>query len=91
MTTRVDGSISPGDAVLSGTVTRNGTLTASLNRNGRTIGGSVAPGSSGAGTSDYERLRNKPQIESVELIGNKSFEELGLEPITSDELIDILY
>lgn len=91
MATRVDGSISPGDTVLSGTVTRNGTLTASLSQNGRTIGGSVAPGSSGTGTSDYERLRNKPQIESVELIGNKSFEELGLEPIASDELIDILY
>ena len=82
MATKVDGSISPGDTVLSGTVTKHGTITASLSQN-RKI--------SGAGTSDCERLRNKPQIESVELIGNKSFEELGLEPITSDELIDILY
>lgn len=89
MATKVDGSISPGDTVLSGTVTKHGTITASLSQN-RKISGAVNPGSSGAGTSDYERLRNKPQIESVELIGNK-FEELGLEPITSDELIDILY
>lgn len=90
MATKVDGSISPGDTVLSGTVTKHGTITASLSQN-RKISGAVNPGSRGAGTSDYERLRNKPQIESVELIGNKSFEELGLEPITSDELIDILY
>ena len=39
---------------------------------------------------DYERLRNKPQIESVELIGNKSFDELGLIPLDADDLIEIL-
>jgi hypothetical protein len=39
---------------------------------------------------DYERLRNKPQIESVELIGNKSFDELGLTPLDADDLIEIL-
>ena len=39
---------------------------------------------------DYERLRNKPQIESVELSGNKSFDELGLIPLDADDLIEIL-
>lgn len=39
---------------------------------------------------DYERLRNKPQIESVELLGNKSFDELGLIPLDADDLIEIL-
>lgn len=29
---------------------------------------------------DYEFLENKPQINSVELIGNKSSEDLGLDP-----------
>lgn len=29
--------------------------------------------------SDYERLKKKPQINGVELIGNKTFEELGLD------------
>lgn len=33
----------------------------------------------GGGTTNYERLRNKPQINSVELIGNKSLEDLGIE------------
>lgn len=77
---KISGSVSTAGTLLSGTVSGQAGLT-----------GTVIPGSRGAGTSDYERLRNKPQIEFVELIGNKSFEELGLEPITSDELIDILY
>lgn len=59
-----------------------------VTRVGGSISGTVTMG---IGIFDYERLRNKPQIESVELIGNKSFEELGLEPITIDELIDILH
>lgn len=39
---------------------------------------------------DYEKLRNKPQIESIELIGNKTFPELGISPIDADDLIEIL-
>ena len=29
--------------------------------------------------SNYERLTKKPQINGVELIGNKTFEELGMD------------
>lgn len=36
------------------------------------------PAGGGGGTYDYERLRNKPSINDVELIGNKTSEELGL-------------
>lgn len=42
------------------------------------------------GTRDYEKLINKPQIEAVTLIGNKTFEELGLSPIDGNEIISIL-
>lgn len=35
---------------------------------------------------DYEVLNNKPKINTVTLIGDKSFEELGLERITNAEL-----
>lgn len=35
-------------------------------------------GGGGGGTSNYNDLSNKPSIESVELIGNKSAEDLGL-------------
>lgn len=32
----------------------------------------------GGGTSDYNQLENKPQINGVELVGNKTTEELGI-------------
>ena len=31
--------------------------------------------------SDYEKLNKKPQINGVELIGNKSFAELGIDKV----------
>ncbi len=39
---------------------------------------------------DYEKLTNKPQIETIELRGNKTFDDLGLVPIDADDLIGIL-
>ena len=42
------------------------------------------------GTADYSELKNKPSIESVELDGNKSFEELGLQSMTLQELDNLL-
>lgn len=36
--------------------------------------------SGGGGTTDYTQLTNKPQINSVELSGNKSLEDLGIQP-----------
>lgn len=38
------------------------------------------------GTNDYKKLKNKPQIEGVELINNKSFEELGAKSLTNMEI-----
>lgn len=40
---------------------------------------------------DYEKLTNKPQIEGNELIGNKSFVQLGLGIITEQEIDEIIY
>ena len=39
-------------------------------------------------TKDYELLENKPQINSVELIGNKSLEDLGINPDAEENIID---
>lgn len=39
---------------------------------------------------DYELLGNLPQIEGVELIGNKTFEDLGLTALTAVEVEAIL-
>lgn len=41
-------------------------------------------------TSDYELLSNKPQIESVELQGNKTFNDLGLSNITNMRIEEII-
>lgn len=41
-------------------------------------------------TSDYELLQNKPQIESVELIGNKTFNDLGLSNISNMRIEQII-
>ena len=40
--------------------------------------------------NDYNVLRNKPSIEGVELIGDKSFEELNLQRLTNTELENML-
>lgn len=40
-------------------------------------------GSGGSGTSDYSALTNKPQINSVELSGNKTLSDLGIQPAGS--------
>lgn len=43
------------------------------------------------GTRDYNALTNKPSIESVVLVGNKTFKQLGLEPITPQEIDKIIF
>lgn len=41
-------------------------------------------------TSDYNALTNKPQIENVELVGDKSFSDLGLANISNKRLEQLL-
>lgn len=36
---------------------------------------------------DYNDLRNLPSIESVQLSGNKTLEDLGMVPITGEDLV----
>ena len=42
------------------------------------------------GTNDYNDLANKPSIEGVELIGDKTLEELGVEALTPQEIDAII-
>lgn len=42
-----------------------------------------------AGTSDYNKLKNLPSVENIELRGNKTFEELGLEEVTNQDILDM--
>ena len=38
------------------------------------------------GTTNYNDLINKPRIESVELIGNKTLDEIGIRAMTETEI-----
>lgn len=42
------------------------------------VAGNASSSGGGGGTSDYNELSNKPQINSVELSGNKSLTELNI-------------
>jgi hypothetical protein len=41
----------------------------------------------GSGTTDYEDLSNKPQVNSVELVGNKSLDDLGIMPASLSKTV----
>lgn len=55
-------------------------------------GGSPTPGPSPgpAGTTNYNDLTNKPKIEGVTLVGNKTFAELNLPSLTNLEIESLL-
>ena len=42
-------------------------------------------------TGNYNELTNKPRIEGVELVGNRTFPELGLNKMTNAEIENLLY
>ena len=39
---------------------------------------------------DYEKLHNKPKINGVELVSDKSFEELGDHVLTNFEILELM-
>lgn len=45
---------------------------------------------SAGGTNDYNDLINKPQINGVELVGNKTPEDLDILPLTNAEIDELL-
>lgn len=63
------------------------TLTAGTNI---TIDANNVISASTTGTSDYEGLTNLPQIENVTLIGNKSLNDLGIQP-AGNYVVDAAY
>ena len=67
---------------------RSQTLEGQLQRKGQVLKSSLSI-PSGIHTMSYNDLKDKPKIESVELIGDKTFAELGMEPITGEELINM--
>ena len=61
------------------TINTNSHLIVTLS-DGSTIDAGLIQG--GSGTDDYEDLINRPKIEGVDLIGNKTFEDLGVASAT---------
>ena len=64
-----------------------------------TLSGSLNADASMSGTlkmadrvieKDYEKLKNKPSINGVELIKDKSFEDLGDHVLTNFEILELL-
>lgn len=62
---------------------------------GITKTGGITLGMGTKGTSNYPALTNKPQINSVELIGNKTSAEIGVQDkmiaITEQDIDEIMY
>ena len=58
----------------------NGTYSTILNSDGLVV----------ASSSTYNDLQGKPQINGITLIGNKTFSDLGLSPLTTAEIEAIL-
>lgn len=58
--------------------------------NDRIESGGGTGGGGTSGTLNYNRLYNKPQINGVELSGNKTNEDIGIGTITNTELNDLL-
>lgn len=56
---------------------------------GTTVRYHSSGGGGSGGTSDYNDLANKPQIEGVTLSGNKTFPNLNLNVLTNTEIQDI--
>lgn len=70
-------------AELTGTINARGSLSGHTNMG---VNPYIHPA-----THDYEtEIVNKPQLNSVELVGNKSFDDIGLEELSNTELEALL-
>lgn len=76
----------------------NGKFSGNVSSGGKNIGGTLMGSGSVGGNvtnppvvSDYEKLKNLPQIEGNTLIGNKTFKQLGMDTLSVQEIEKILY
>ena len=72
----ISGSISA--AAMSGSLNADTGMSGSLNMAERVY------------ENDYEKLHNKPSINGVELVQDKSFEELGDHVLTNFEILELM-
>lgn len=96
----ISGSLNPSAQTVEASITDRGQkVTGNLVGDTTSISGTVSPLSKNleasvqnikAGTKNYEYLTNKPKIEGVELVGDKTFEDLNLHPLSNADLARIL-
>lgn len=73
---------------MSGNISAASSISGGLASNDN-MNGSIEKGD-GRGTGDYEKLKNKPKIEGVELIGDLTLAQLHHPRITNLELEEML-
>lgn len=73
---------------LRGSINGNNTIAGVIRSN--TLTGNVIGTGRIVVEKDYEELENKPQINDVELIGNKSLEDLNTTRLTNIEIDNII-
>lgn len=62
---------------LKGSISSSSSLNGNINTS-HSLNGNLNVGVFNSGVDDYEDIENKPQINGIELIGNKTLEELGI-------------
>lgn len=73
------GVLSTIQSVASGEIVEKKNIVGSISKV-KQLNGNIGEGQNFEGTTNYERLRNKPKINNVELINNKNSKELKLQP-----------
>ena len=74
---------------VSGSISSDNNISGNLSKT-ENVSGSVSS-APGKVEKDYNELINKPQIESVELVGNKTMKQLGVDTLSVQDIEKILY
>ena len=84
------GTVQKIDGTVTGTIqSLDGTIAGKLSSELNTVTGTLSTGP--VGTTDYNKLDNKPSIENVILQGNKTIDQIGVKTATVQEIEAILY
>lgn len=75
--------------MIKGTIEMTGYITGSIDNQTKTLNANMSVPKSAGVQDDYEKLKNLPQIESVTLQGNKTFDELGMSECSNQDIINL--
>lgn len=78
-----------GNGALKGNDGKDG-ITPHIGKNNHWYIGDEDTGITANATNDYTDMANQPSINDIILSGNKTFSELGLDPLTNTEILEII-